>query len=64
MNTEFHTPFEWLYVYALGWKWTHDSKNPHFFVTTEPNRMGLSTKMQIISPHFYILIINDPFHND
>ena len=42
MKTEFHTPFEWFM--QIGWNGLYDihvpKKNPHFFVTTEPNQMG------------------------
>ena len=50
MKTEFHTPFEWfmqMYIYIQSWmEGTYDipNKNPHLFVTTEPNRMGVLPK--------------------
>ena len=49
MNTEFHTPFEWfmqMYIYKTSMEGTYDipNKNPHFFVTTEPNQMGFLPK--------------------
>ena len=48
MNLEFQTHVEW-YMQIMYKTWMEDihdkhNKNPYFFVTTEPNRMGFSAK--------------------
>ena len=47
MNPHFHTPLERVlcrFMYKTWMEGTYDihvpNKNPHFFVTSEPNRMG------------------------
>ena len=48
MNSEFHAPVECFMqiMYKTWMEGTHDkhNKNPYFFVTTEPNRMGFSAE--------------------
>ena len=47
-----------MYTYKTWMEGTYDipNKNPHFFVTTEPNQMGFFAKRQIISYDMFIIL--------